>query len=315
MRKFKPCAERHGIPGARRSFIAGWPPARLSGHRRKLALAAFLALFAGHVGVAMACDPNERFVVDSDGRKFLELRWALGATDRLVKLRVSAEDVLGSDTGCQSAIWPGYPDPNYTLPYAESFTVGLSLPDFKPMIESDPKKFIGGANWSATRILINAQVSQPDRPRTQEQFDEGIQYLFDMTRSISLNPKSASMREAGLKVASKPDRFGLKRIGAVGDLKNFQTGLGLLASDLYYPDYRPMDFWILCQAEEIKDQEQDPNLRGRLPCEMHFRTRKISSHIVVYFPRIYLSMWARIKTQTESLIESFQITNLQDGKV
>jgi hypothetical protein len=120
-----------------------------------------LFVAAGVVGSRAAdkCDPNERFVTDAGGKRYLELRWPLKTSENLVKLRVPAEYVSWADTGCLSVAWPGYPDPNYTLPYASGFSVAISLPDFEPRWRSDPQKFERGLHWSSVDIQIQVQRS------------------------------------------------------------------------------------------------------------------------------------------------------------
>ena len=286
--------------------------------RSKVLLAALIGLSAllSHTIAAKACDPNERFVTDPDGKKFLELRWPMGAWNHLVKLRVPAEDVLEADTGCQSAVLPGYPDPNYTQGYASGFTVGMSLPDFKPARKVIPRMFGMGLDWSGMRIQIHAETSRPGHPFTQQQFEQAIQKEFNASVSIFLNPESYAMIHAGLTGAQKPDRYGLKRIGAVGNMERYKTEIGGgAAEDFYYPDHHPLDFWIMCQASEIKDYEEDPSWHRRPPCDMTFRARKISSALDVSFPRIYMTMWKKIKSNSEALVDSFQITKLTDGEL
>ncbi|HVB88817.1 MAG TPA: hypothetical protein VND97_01325, partial [Beijerinckiaceae bacterium] len=96
--------------------------------RSKVLLAALIGLSAllSHTIAAKACDPNERFVTDPDGKKFLELRWPMGAWNHLVKLRVPAEDVLEADTGGEVGIsaWTAY------APLQQALQLGATTGDY-----------------------------------------------------------------------------------------------------------------------------------------------------------------------------------------
>jgi hypothetical protein len=103
-----------------------------------LAIVAALFWVANHIGRYVFagktektdCIPNERFVNDPDGRRFLELRWLMDPPGWRARLRVPAEYVTWADVGCESATMPGYPDPNYRDVYAHGFSIGVDLPDF-----------------------------------------------------------------------------------------------------------------------------------------------------------------------------------------
>ena len=129
-----------------------------------LAIVAALFWVANHIGRNVFavktektdCVPNERFVNDPDGRRFLELRWLMDPPGWRVRLRAPAEYVTWADVGCESATMPGYPDPNYTKPFAQGFAVGLSLPDFKPLPPADRNIDRNGVNWSKMVVHIDS---------------------------------------------------------------------------------------------------------------------------------------------------------------
>jgi hypothetical protein len=154
--------------------------------------AAFIAV-AWHRGASAneSCDPNERVVTDADGKRFLELRWPLGSSEHLAKLRVPLEYVSWADTGCGSAVMPDYPDPNYTYPFASSFRVSVSLPDFEARPRSEELKFRRGPLWSSADISIHAQASRPESPRT-ERISRRRSKVVSIPRSVFISIRRAS---------------------------------------------------------------------------------------------------------------------------
>lgn len=104
-----------------------------------ISLLSGVLFLAGAVAAAAGddCIPNERFVNDPDGRRFLELRWLMDPPGWRVRLRVPAEYVTWADVGCVPALGRGYPDPNYRDVYVHGFSIGVDLPDFTVLHPTD----------------------------------------------------------------------------------------------------------------------------------------------------------------------------------
>jgi hypothetical protein len=129
------------------------------------------------------CDPNERLYADKDGKQFLDLRWPLGRSDRLVRLRVPMEFISHYDPGCHPEIRAA----NYTDPYASIFFIDMSLPDFQTRTEANSSKFVKGLNWSSMSVQIDAQRVTSDNGKTQEDIDLSMQRLFDEISELYLH--------------------------------------------------------------------------------------------------------------------------------
>ncbi len=285
-----------------------------------LAIVAALFWAANHIGGNIFavkapktdCIPNERFVNDPDGRRFLELRWLMDPPGWRVRLRVPAEYVTWADVGCESAAMPGYPDPNYTKPYAQGFAVGLSLPDFKPLPPAERNIDRNGVNWSKMVVHIDSigqATSESERRNV-------IPKMFEDIHRFNLNPNDFLLKDYNLTAGQKPSKYGLERIGIIGIMENIKNEqIKPPVYDFYYTDKKPIELWFKCIADEIKDHSEDPSWDGRPECEMHFRHARIDSVIKVEFPKIYMPVWQQIKVRTEWLLDSFEIGELNEGKL
>ena len=278
-----------------------------------LLFVAILLLFSSVALAQGSCDPNERFVNDADGRRFLELRWPIGSVENRVRLRVPAEYVTWADTGCQSAVVPGYPDPNYTNPFAGSFDIGMSLPDFQTLPPPERNTSMKGLDWTKllVEILTTARAKGGEDKKRQL-----TQTGFENSQRLYLNSDNFLMRQAKLTSGRKPDKYRLKRVGVIGDMEHFKTEYGGgEAVDLYYVDHDPLDLWFKCGAEEIKDHTEDAAWHKRPLCAAHFRYVRLDVAITLRFPRIYMQIWPEIKARTEKILDSFEIDQLTEGKL
>jgi len=258
---------------------------------------------------AKSCDPNERLVTDTTGSSYLELRWAIGTPTNLIKLKIPAEYISGANTGCIPETYLGYPDPNYTSPSAQDFAIALSLPDFVPFRKADPRNFKNGLDWSAMEVLIESTVKTIND-------GDAEQKLLDFSTDLYLSNSNISLKKSGLHGGRKPNLFGLNRVGTIGDVSIYQNNFGgNEAVDFYFPDSKPVDFWIQCQASGIKDHTEDPAWSRRPPCTMYFRNQTLSAALHVEFPRIFLYMWPKIKQNVEIVIGTFQIQTLDAGNL
>jgi hypothetical protein len=278
---------------------------------RKWRIIAAIVLILG-VGVAFwpfgqggPCDANERFVVDQNGKRFLEARWPMGREDHLFWLRMPAEYAWRANTGCISVLGANYQDPDVVGPYSSMLFLEVLLPDFTPKNFKKPDlRFLSGPEWSSMIVQISTLVRAP----AEEKADMGGM-LRDAER-IFLNPDSYSAKKEQLTYGPKPDRFGLKRVGAIGDMARYRTEFGgLAADDFYFPDHQPIDMWIRCQAEEIKDYTEDPGWGLRTPpCEQHFYSPSLDANVLLDYRRIYLPRWREWQEKTEELLRSFPMT-------
>jgi hypothetical protein len=259
------------------------------------------------------CIPNQRFVNEPDGRRILELRWLIDALGYRVRLRVPAEYVTWADVGCVSALGPNYPDPNYVNTYANSFSIGVLLPDFASLPPSERNIDRLGLD---TKKLVASIDSNAGHNMTEENKRLILQHTFKDISQFELDPSGYFLRQSNLASGSKPDIYGLKRMGVLGDMEHFRSEPGPLGIfDFLYPDKDPIDVWFQCDAAEIKDHEEDSAWRKRPDCQMHFRYPPLDAMIQARFPRIFMPMWPKIKERLEHLLSSFEIGELNEGRL
>lgn len=286
-----------------------------------LAIVAAFFWMANHIGRTVFaiktektdCVPNERFVNDPDGRRFLELRWLMDPPGWRVRLRVPAEYVTWADVGCESATMPGYPDPNYRDVYVHGFSIGVDLPDFTVLHPSDRHIWNRGLDTTKMVVRLDSEVKVQGGEAEKVRV---IQKNFYDTQRIFLDPESVSLKSSRLTVGPKPDKFNLKRVGVIGDMSRYKTEPGgSEAVDFYYVDRKPIDLWLKCQAEEIKDHTEDSGWDRRPECQMFFRYARLDAVITARFPRIFIPMWPEIKSKLERLMDTFEIGELNEGQL
>jgi hypothetical protein len=278
---------------------------------RKWRIVAAMVLILG-VGVAFwpfgqggHCDANERFVVDQNGKRFLEARWPMGREDHLFWLRIPAEYVGWSVPVCISALGANYPDPDVVGPYDTTLSLEVLLPDFTPKNFKKPDlRFLRGPEWSSMTVLVSTLVRAPAAEKAE------MGSMLRDIENIDLNPDSGEAKYEHLTYGPKPDRFGLKRIGAIGNMERYRTEFGgLAANDVYFPDHQPVEMWIECQAEEIKDYTEYPGWGLRTPpCVQEFYSPTLDAGVELHYRRIYLPKWREWQEKTEELLRSLSMT-------
>ena len=288
----------------RQSTGTGW------GGRVGSVLAVLAVLIAGSLGESPVlvgsagksgkkCDPNERFVTDEHGKRYLEARWPLGSKDNLVKLRIPAEYMYWVDLGCSS---PFFKDPNIVGPYAGGLYFEMTLPDFQPHNDSNDNLF-HGPDWSSIKISIDTLVN------FHEKKINIIGQLMKVNQEIFQNPDSSDVKEYNFRYGPKPDRFGLKRFGTITDFSVFNKEYGVpFAADIYYPDHDPIDYYIMCQSEEVKDFKEEPGLGHPTPrCEQHFYSERLDASVELDYRRLSLPQWRVWQEKTEQFLQTIQI--------
>ena len=310
------------LPAAFTSVLSGVSIHRFAGWLvGPLAIVAAFFWVANHIGGNVFavktektdCIPNERFVNDPDGRRFLELRWLMDPPGWRVRLRAPAEYVTWADVGCESATMPGYPDSNYRDVYVHGFSIGVDLPDFAVLQPTD--RHIGRRGLDRTKMVVSVRSQAKVQCKEAEKV-RVIEKNFYDTKRISLDPEYVLLKSSHLTVGPKPDKFNLKRVGVIGDMSRYKTEVGGgEAVDFFYVDRKPIDLWFECQAEEIKDHTEDSGWDRRPECQMFFRYARLDARIEADFPRIFMPMWPQIKSKLERLLDTFEIGELNDGQL
>ncbi len=252
------------------------------------------------------CDANERFVVDETGKRFLMSRWALDREDNLVWLRIPAEYLWRAHTGCVSAFGPNYPDPDIVGPFDTLFSLEVTLPDFTPMRSLKHDLQVRHRSESTSTIILVSSLASVPGP-DKNNFENEIKKVAE---DIYMNPNYVDIMEEHLTFGSKPDHFGLKRYGAIGDMVRYKDVFGgNIGKDMLYIDHYPLDMWIMCDAEEIKDHIEDSSWDMNEPqCEQHYYSITLGSDVRLDYRRIYLPRWQEWQDKTEAFLRSLPMT-------
>ena len=260
----------------------------------------------GHSSAVGHCDPNQHYIVDSNGQRFLEIRWPLRSEDNLVWLRIPADYLWqGANTSCVSFFGPGYSEPGIDGPFQEGFVLQVALPDFTPEdIHKPDLRFSRGPLWTSMIISADSIVRIPENKKK-----DILEKMMDTSKSIYLNPENIGAKEDHITYGPKPDRFGLKRIGAIGNISRDNVRkINASLEDIYFSDHKPLDIWIKCQSEEIKDVLEDPSWGDRTPlCEQNFYSPTLDVEIKIIYRRIFLPKWRELEQKTEELMKSFSM--------
>jgi hypothetical protein len=250
------------------------------------------------------CVPNKAL---SSDKRFLELRWAIGSRSNIVKLRVPIEYAQNALIGClgPSSLFFNSAD-NADL-YAHTLALQLPLPDFPRPSDSNAWIVGPGLGRQKLEILITSIVSARRDKAEMEQF------MFDTSVSTFLGERD--LKEYNLTKGAKAEKYGLKRIGAIGNFEQYKNKFPLPpADDFFYSDDHPISVWAQCKVEEIKDQNENPEWRGNSYCKLNFRNERLDATLQISMLRMYMDKWREVKSIVEQLIDSFEIQPLNGDK-
>jgi hypothetical protein len=264
-----------------------------------ISLVAGICFFAPTFAYA-ECVPNKTL---SSDKRFLDLRWAIGSRSNIVKLRVPIEYNDGNITGClgPSSLFAKSDDNVDT--HAHSLALRLPLPDFPQPSDSNAWIIGPGLGQPTLDILVTSITSAIIDKAEMEQS------MFDTSVSIFLGDRK--LKEYNFIKGVKADKYGLKRIGAIGDFEPYKNKLPAPpADDFFYSDDHPVSVWAQCKVEEIKDQNEEPGWRGHWSCELNFRNERLDATVQIHMLRMYMHRWREVKSRVEQLIDSFEIQKL-----
>jgi hypothetical protein len=250
-----------------------------------------------------AKEPNSRITTDEKGRRVVELRWAPGRTGPVVKLRVPVNYVWPGGGGIAAALGPNYPDPNVVGPYMDTFVLEALLPDFEPRTQENAERFKAGISGETVKISVS--VAPPVARSGGALIDRFFRDKLPMVHPPAIE------RLFRTKFVHKADRFGLKRMGPIGDFEQFRT-FGAI-DDIYFPDYDPKDVFMVCSAEEIRDVTEDPTWNRRPICQHTYYSKSLGASVTLTYRRIHLRNWRTIQADAEKLLKSFEMIGASGG--
>jgi hypothetical protein len=261
-----------------------------------LAVPAMLGLvWMGHKSrLARAPDPQavSRVMTEPNGEKTVLIKWAIGTPDNIVTLRQPLGH-MSLWAGAMGA-WLG----SAVDGSAETFSFLALLPDMRPWTKETLEDFTRPGGGNNVEGLVESVVWAGSARREKDflavRLEIERQYLVQGTRA----PPSIT-------IEAKPDRFGLKRIGP----RNIPADINPYTAlrDLYYlgetPESSP--FFIVCDAEEVRSKEDDPDAVFVPHCEQYLMLPELSAIVKFDYRRVFLPDWREIQSKVERLLLSF----------
>lgn len=243
---------------------------------------------------------NTRTITDQNGRRLAAIRWAPARSETVGELRFPVEYVWQVN-GVPIGILDGKVlEPNAIGPYMEDFILEALLPDFEPRTVQNAERFKDGISGETVRIAVS--VSPPIARGGGPIIDRAFRSRLEIEQSSSKGPIYH------FPYKDKSDRFGLKRMGPVGDFEQFRT-FGSL-HDIYFPDRDSKDVFIVCDAEEIHDVMEDPSWKRRPICDHTYYSPVLGAVIKLEYRRIWLKDWRTVQANAERLLQSFEFVKL-----
>jgi hypothetical protein len=234
---------------------------------------------------------NEWITTGLNGEKIVHVRWPIGSRNNVVTLRVPFAylPIVGADSKG--------PAPFMTTKVFDAMLWDMrSLPRHVQLSNEQQKNIVFG--------LIESIYSG------QKERDVAGQLHSRATISLHHVRNNFYQRQYGLKIAEKPDRFGLRRIGPIHNLGQ-RTPVGL--KDFYYTGESPEvagDF-LTCTDEAIPD-DPPPGKLANPGCQYWFALPEMSATVKVNFRRRHLSEWREVKRGVVQLLHSWMPNGQRD---
>jgi hypothetical protein len=242
---------------------------------------------------------NVRIIADEKGRHLVAIRWAPGRSDAVGELRFPVEYVWQAN-GVPIGILDGkFLQPDAVGPYMEGFILEALLPGFEARTAQNADRFKDGISGETIKIAVSVAppIARGGGPIIDSHFQTRLRIIqYGLNGPVD----HFSFR-------NKPDRFGLKRMGPVGDFEQFRT-FGAV-HDIYFPDLAYKDVFMVCGAEEIHDGAEDPSWTRRPICDHTYYSSKLGAVVQLGYRRTWLKDWQVLQAHAERLLQSFEFVN------
>jgi hypothetical protein len=239
----------------------------------------------GGRGETQARPEKVRIVTMPDGTKFALVRWAIGSRENIDTLSIPLAylPIVGDD--------PRIPDPFVGTEIFEAMLWDMKpKPRHREMPGAERNQLVVGMLES---VLSGTNV----RDETRQLSAIAKMRFADVKRN-------AYQRMYHLEVTRRPERFGLKRIGAIHDLGD-RTPVGLY--DFYYAGDDPetsSDF-MTCTDEAVPD-DPPPGKSANPGCSHWFALPELSATVKLTYRRRHLGEWREIKRRVKALLVSWR---------
>jgi hypothetical protein len=188
-------------------------------------------------------------------------------------------------------------------------------PELNPPADYDSALFPRG---SAMQALIQPRAVASFRGQPINKLESDFDITIDMARRGTCSsevlarsgPVTQYLCQKTHKFDSKPDKFGLQRVGI--DFKKYsdyseKNRGGIPQRDMYYLRDREghLQTSIACTAEEADTHEDGPPYDSVAYCEHKFIDARLNALVAVHYRRAYLPEWRDVEAGWRRLLESF----------
>jgi len=236
---------------------------------------------------------NERVIVEPDGSRIFLARWAIGSRDHVVRLRIPLEHVPIAGAAPFGA---NYPDPNYQQPFMTTVGFDAMLWDMRPVVRNrrlPREEGIQLIHGLIESIFFGSKIRNEDE-QLRSTAENRLRFLH----------WNSYRQKYNFGIVRKPDRFGLRRIGAAHEL-GYRTPVGL--KDLYYAGDEPQtsDDFMLCTDDAVPD-DPPPGKFANPGCEHWFALPELSATVEITYRRRNLDEWREIRRRVTALLQSWK---------
>lgn len=258
----------------------------------------FVLLYSG--GLASQAFPKkERNVIglDRKNQTFIIKNWPLGNTVETASLLINFEYILVPHSGVVVAEnYDRAVGEIHSTYFNQPMVISARLPDLKPLAARSPN----GSYDDAKDADITISFSPTAMSEKKENFL--IHALYEFNNPFVV--RKWQKEKYSLKFGHKPSRFGLDRLGPIGNFEPFKQDTAV--NDLLFSIENPKSVVLICPAEEIKDAAEDATWQQRPICTHYFFSSSLKALVKLTYRRTYLHDWKEIQNKTETLLASFK---------
>lgn len=251
-------------------------------------------------------EQNQIIIKDQLGQSFLSIKWAIGTPENLVRIKIPLKYVYWASLGCKR-IDNLINDINRDGPYTTSLFLKAMLPELQPWSSATDEEIREDIYGKMVRITAYSDAITPEKNTI-------IKKIFEFSKNLSFRrttfPEYPSLTTI-YGFGDKVPRFGLNRVGPIGNFEWFRENMGGPFIFDYYFNFDEMPgIFLKCHPEEIKNYREDRAWGNRVTiCDHIFYNARLDMHISMKYNRSYLSQWKQIQDIVDSLFNDISITS------
>lgn len=262
-------------------------------------------------------DPNVRTERRDPEPPLVHVRWAIGRKDTLHILSVPMPYFRYPPSACVSGFLDPK-DPKNWEKFVHQLFLKVRLSDFSPwmyLTRKEEEKY----RLDDLEITLYSTSGVEDK-------SEIISNRFQIYSNTYLNDqhvKGESKSSTGdFYLGFKPDKYGLKHYGVIGDMSNFYKAeywRGVTYRDVYYlyNNLGEKEVYIEAVADQLwNNLDRYPEMGGDASVYHHFYNKRLDAVVKLGYTRRQLSAWRAIQERVEAFLNALPITanrRLYDG--